>query len=219
VQTAAEAATVVAKLVQYDATAAGAGWTKNATFISDANDTNLRVQFEDATHEMERHVPTALGQSEILVGSLGSNARSTILSSLNTGSLLVTYVGHGSDTSWSTDNLFTAADAAALSNGAQLPVLSTLNCLNGLFEDSSQDSLGEALLKAPGGGAVAVLASTALTEPDFQLTLGTNFYDALFGSTEMTVGQALMAAKTSDIRYSVRKSFVLLGDPSMKLRR
>ena len=220
VQTAAEAATVVGKLVQYDSTAAGAGWTKSGTFISDTNDPTLRVAFTDETHTMEQHVPTALGQDEILVGSMDlAAARSAILSALDTGSLLVTYVGHGGDTSWSTSNLFTAADAAALSNGAQLPVLSTLNCLNGLFEDPSTDSLAEALLKAPAGGAVAVLASSSLTDAEPQLLLGTRFYDALFASTGVSLGEALMTAKTSDVKESVRQSFLLFGDPSMKLRK
>jgi hypothetical protein len=220
VQTVAEAATVVGKLVQYDATPAGAGWTGTATFVSDANDPELRVAFVDETHQMEQQVPTALARNEILVGNMDStSAHSAVLSALNAGSLLVTYVGHGTDASWSTSNLFTTTDAAALSNGAQLPVVSTLNCLNGLFEDPSADSLGEAMLKAPAGGAVAVLASSALTDPEPQLTLGTHFYNALFNSAGLSVGQALMAAKTSDVRDTVRKSFLLLGDPSMKLRR
>jgi Peptidase family C25 len=219
-QTAAEAATVVGKLIQYDATAANAGWTRSATFVSDANDPSLRVAFVDETHAMEQLVPAALARSEVLIGSMDSTAaRSAVLSALNAGSLLVTYIGHGTDESWTTSNLFNTTDAAALSNGAQLPVFSALNCLNGLFEDPSNDSLGEALLKAPAGGAVAVLASTALTDPEPQLILGKNFYTALFNSTGVSVGQALMAAKTSAVRESVRQSFLLLGDPSMQLRR
>jgi hypothetical protein len=220
VQTAAEAATVVGKLIQYDATPAGAGWTKSATFISDANDPNLRVAFVDETHAMEQLVPVALAHSEVLIGSMDSTAaRSAVLSALNAGPLLVTYIGHGTDESWTTSNLFNSTDAAALSNAGQLPVFSTLNCLNGLFEDPSNDSLGEALLKAPAGGAVAVLASTALTDAEPQLILGKNFYTVLFNSTGVSVGQALMTAKTSAVRESVRQSFMLLGDPSMQLRR
>jgi len=220
VQSAVEAATVVAKLVQYDSTPAGAGWTRIGTFISDANDGNQRVMFEDATRQMESHVPATLSQNEILIGRMDlSVARNAVLAALNSGSLLVTYVGHGSDTSWSKGNLFTMTDAIALSNGAQLPVVSVLNCLNGLFEDASKDSLAEGLLKAQAGGAVAVLASSALTEPEPQLELGTRFYDALFATTGVSLGEALMTAKASDVRESVRKSFLLFGDPSMKLRR
>ena len=75
------------------------------------------------------------------------------------------------------------------------------------------------MLKAPAGGAVAVLSSSALTDAEPQLVLGTHFYNALFGPTAISVGQALMAAKTSDVAQSVRQSFLLLGDPSMMLRR
>jgi hypothetical protein len=220
VQTAAEAATVVSKLIAYDATPVGAGWTRNATFISDANDPDLRVAFEDETRQIEQRVPTVLTQNEILTGNMDSTiAHRAVMAALNSGSLLVTYVGHGTDASWSTTDLINTWDATNLSNGTQLPVVATLNCLNGLFEDPSADSLGEAMLKAQAGGAVAVLASTALTDPEPQLVLGTNFYNALFGPTRLSVGQALAAAKTSDVRQSVRQSFLLLGDPSMMLRR
>ena len=136
VQTAAEAATVVGKLIQYDATQAGAGWTKGATFVSDANDPDLRVAFTDETQTMELQVPAALAQNQILIGNMDSTtAHSAVVSALNAGSLLVTYVGHGTDESWTTSNLFSNTDASALSNGTQLPVVSALNCLNGLFED------------------------------------------------------------------------------------
>jgi hypothetical protein len=220
VETVADAAAMVNRLIQYDATPVGAGWTKDATFVSDANDPNLPVAFEDETRGLEQLVPAALARKEIFVGSMdAATARSTLLSALNAGALLVTYVGHGSDEGWTVHNLFTTSDAMALTNGAQLPVVAALNCLNALFEDPSQDSLGEALLQAPNGGAVAVLASSALTPPQPQYDLGTRFYNALFGSSNLTVGQALMAAKTSDVRKSVRQSFVLLGDPSMTLRR
>lgn len=220
VETAAEAATVVNKLIQYDATPAGAGWTNATTFVSDANDPYLRVAFVDETRGLEQQVPAALVRNEVLLGSMDATAgRNAVLSALNAGSLLVTYVGHGTDESWTTGNLFNAADAAALTNGAQLPVVSALNCLNALFEDPLNDSLGEALIKAPAGGAAAVIASTALTEPEPQLILGKNFYSALFATPGMPVGQALMMAKTSAVRESVRQSFVLLGDPSMTLRR
>jgi hypothetical protein len=220
VQTEAQAETVVNKLIAYDAMPTGAGWTKDATFVADTNDPNLLIMFDDATHQVEQHVPTALNRDEILAGSMDpSSAHAAVISAFNSGSLLVNYVGHGSDTMWATNGLFTAADATALGNGSRLPVVGTLNCLNGLFEDPSTDSLGEALLKAPSGGAVAVLASTALTNIETQLVLGNQFYDALFGANGLTVGQALMAAKTSSVDESTRKCYVLLGDPSMRLHK
>ncbi len=221
VQSAAEATAFVRKLVEYDTTPGGAEWTSRATFVADRDDDTSWFSFVDATRTMGGHVPAAFARTEILVGTMATSAaHESIVSALNAGPLLVTYVGHGTDTSWGTGDLLTATDAMALSNGTQLPVVATLNCLNGLFEDPSKDSLTEALLKAQTGGAVAVLASTALTEPDSQLALGTRFYDALFArSHTSTVGEALLLAKKSDVRGGVRRSFLLFGDPSMKLKR
>lgn len=219
VRTAAEADTVVAKLVAYEGTAAGAEWTKRAVFVSDADDAELRVKFSAATTTLEGHIPSAITRSEISSGVLGqAEARSQTIAAINDGSLLVTYIGHGTDSGWAGGGqLFSAADAMALSNGAELPAVVALNCLNGLFEVTSGDSLAEALLKAPGGGAVVVLASSALTEAEGQTDLGTRFFDAALGS-RLAVGEALRVAKAAEVRIGVRKSFLLFGDPSLKLK-
>jgi hypothetical protein len=219
VRTASEARAVVAKLVAFDATASTADWKQRAAFIADANDDTLRVKFEDAAKEVEGHVPAAMARSEVFIGSMDkASARSAILDALNAGSRVVTYIGHGSDQTWSQQAVFSGPDAAALSNGAKLPVVSALSCLNGLFEDPYGDSLAEALLKAPAGGAVAVLASSALTETEFQLALANRFYDALFASPGVRIGQALVAAKAAETNRDVRRSFMIFGDPSMMLK-
>jgi hypothetical protein len=219
VRTRAEADAVVSKLEAYEAAAAGADWTKKAVFVADADDDDLRVKFTDATRSIEGHVPAGVAPSEIFSGTLGqAEARTQAINAINSGALVVNYVGHGSDTGWAGGGqLFSAADAMALSNGAKLPAVVALNCLNGLFEGTTGDSLAEAFLKAPNGGAVAVLASSALTEVEGQTELGTRFFDAALGS-RLAVGEALMVAKAAEVRNGVRRSFLLFGDPSMKLK-
>jgi len=93
-----------------------------------------------------------------------------------------------------------------------------LNCLNGYFHDVYTLSLAEALLKAPNGGAVAVWASSTLTEPDQQALLGRELFSNLFGGQTLTLGQAVSRAKFAATDPDVRKSWILFGDPTMKLR-
>ena len=93
-----------------------------------------------------------------------------------------------------------------------------MTCLNGYFHDAYIDSLGEATLKAPNGGAMAVWASTGLTEPTPQFSMSSEFYRQLFGSQIVRLGQVTTRAKGATADSDVRRTWVLLGDPTMRLR-
>jgi acyl-CoA thioesterase len=62
-----------------------------------------------------------------------------------------------------------------------------------------------------------VIASSTLTELAPQAELGAAFLRDLF--TGATVGEALLAAKRAVTDPDVRKSYLLFGDPSMRVRR
>ena len=65
--------------------------------------------------------------------------------------------------------IFNSDDVATLANGARLPFFIAMTCLNGYFHDPfPTESLAESLLKAEGGGAIAVWASSGLTYPEGQ---------------------------------------------------
>ena len=92
------------------------------------------------------------------------------------------------------------------------------DCLNGLFDDPVLEGLGETLLKAPHGGAVAAYASSGETIPDGQQEMSIRVFQLLFGAQSMALGDVTKQAKgavTSDI--DVRRTWILLGDPSMKI--
>jgi uncharacterized repeat protein (TIGR01451 family) len=130
-------------------------------------------------------------------------------------SLLLTYIGHGSVDLWDTSG-FTGAGASQLTNGTKQPIVAAMTCLNGYFHDVYMSSLAETLLTSPNGGAAAVWASSTLTEPEPQMAMARAFYTHLFNGA--TIGEAAMRAKTATSDENVRKSWILFGDPSMRLR-
>ena len=94
-----------------------------------------------------------------------------------------------------------------------------LTCLNAYFVEPTNLSLGESLLFAPNGGAVAVWASTGLTTPDVQEVMARRFFNKLSEGNITRLGDLIKDAKTS-IPYGrdVRLSWALLGDPMLKVR-
>lgn len=113
--------------------------------------------------------------------------------------------------------MFTSADALQLQNREHLTVFVIMNCLNGYFQDAAFDSLAESLLKSSEGGAVAVWASSSMTFADGQAAMNPEFYRQVF-SVRVRLGDAVMRAKTTTFDGDVRRTWILLGDPSMKLK-
>ena len=93
-----------------------------------------------------------------------------------------------------------------------------MTCLNGQFYDLWTESLAEALLKAPAGGAAAVWASSALTEPSAQAPMDEELFRGLFAGAAARLGDATARAKAATSDLDVRRSWILFGDPTMRLR-
>ena len=119
---------------------------------------------------------------------------------------------------WSAGSLFDDTMAASLTNGSKLPVFVIMNCLNGFFHDVYTQSLAESLMMAPNGGAVAVWASSGLTNAPSQFQMDDQFTTALFSNPVPALGDAILTAKSGISDVDVRRTFILFGDPAMKLR-
>ncbi|HEX3582855.1 MAG TPA: C25 family cysteine peptidase [Thermoanaerobaculia bacterium] len=205
VRTAGDATTVFSKIAGRG-TPSG-GWATSATFVYD---TAKDFDFGSAARDAAKLLPSSITAQQI------ASDRNAIGTAMNNGALLTEYVGHGSVELWGED-LFDSNDAAALANGNRLPFVISMTCLNGLFNDLFTTSLAESLLTAPNGGAVAVWASSTLTEPDVQAVMNNELMRQVFVSGR-SIGDALVLAKKAVIDQDVRKSWILFGDPSMKLR-
>jgi len=134
----------------------------------------------------------------------------------STGQKIVNYTGHGNVDQWRAD-LLTNADAALLTNQNHLAVFVMMTCLNGYFDDPALGSLAEALMKSP-GGAVAVWASSGMTTADEQALMNREFYRQLFANRGIALGEAIKRAKGAVGDGDVRRTWILLGDPTLKVR-
>jgi hypothetical protein len=94
-----------------------------------------------------------------------------------------------------------------------------MTCLNGYFQYPYSETLAEALMKASGGGAIAIWTSSGLTEPDKQAVMNKELIKLLFGREPITLGEAAARAKASVSDQDIRKTWILFGDPSQRLAR
>lgn len=193
-RTAAEAETMIARIVSRDTTG-----NDRVAFVTD---TDPEFDFAAAAQ--------SLGTLTSLPKTFSNTPDAAAFESL-----VLTYIGHGSVGLWSAGS-FQGSHAAALQNGAKRPIVAAMTCLNGYFHDVFTTSLAESLLLAPDGGAVAVWTSSTLTFPQPQIDMAHGFFTHLFASA--TTGEAAMRAKSATTDQDVRRSWILFGDPTMKLR-
>ena len=194
-RTTADAQTMINRIVQRNTTG-----NDQVSFVSDQDPD---FDFAAAAQSLGTLVPASLTKT---FGTSATNA--------SFESLLMTYVGHGSVELWSAGN-FSGAAASQLAN-TKRPIVAAMTCLNGYYHDVYTTSLAEALLLNPNGGAVAVWASSTLTGPFSQVDMAKELYRRLFAGK--TLGEAAAGAKSATENNDVRRSWILFGDPSMKLR-
>jgi hypothetical protein len=215
VLTSTEAAAVVSKIVGYEQSGAS-GWTKEVLLVADIADT---FDFEAASAEAATLLPDSITVKKIYRSSFANDelASEALLDSIDQGALLVNYLGHGSEASWRGD-LITTDDVSTLTNGLSLPFFINMTCWNGWFADPYTETLGESLLKASNGGAVAVWASSGLTEPVGQSVIDQQLIQLLFGGQRLTLGEAVAKAKAAVSDMDIRRTWILLGDPATRLK-
>jgi hypothetical protein len=209
-----EANTVITKIINY----LPANTNNSALLIADTQGSYF-FNFEVADDQVGSTLPAGMSIQKIYRRLQASDpvAKTNIIAALNAGPAVAVYSGHGNVDIWG-GSIFTATDAAALTNGNRLPFVVVMDCLNGYFADPNLESLSETLLKAPNGGAVAAFASSGLTIPIGQHAMGLQMFQLLYGGTSIAIGDASRQAKLATTDMDVRRTWILFGDPTLKIR-
>ncbi|HID86077.1 MAG TPA: hypothetical protein EYP55_01710 [Anaerolineae bacterium] len=222
VGSAAEARAVVEKIVGYERSPAPGKWRRRALFVADDDQPAFEATSDDL---IESYLPSEYEAIKVTLSAFADpeESRARIVEVINEGVALVNYIGHAALDVWAKERVFASQDIASLRNGARLPFVVTMTCLDGYFHHPQVDCLAEELLLAEGKGAVAVLAPTSESLPGEQDVLAKALFEALFAGDAPTLGEAIMRAKRSlpdgGRGYEdLIETYTLLGDPALRLR-
>ncbi len=206
---------LIEKLIAYES--ASGAWETRVTFAADAPD--LGGDFPLVSEAIAARLPGDYTVERIYLDTTTPEAaRASMLSGVNAGRAFVNFFGHSGFLSLGNAGLLRASDGPTLTNQDRLPVLTAFTCLVGQFGFPGQESLGESLVIAPGGGAVAVWAPSGLSLNPLARHLGEGFYRATFDDGELVLGEAILQAQA---RYALagRDRYLLdiynlIGDPA-----
>jgi len=249
IRSADEARIVVDKIIKYekpqflqqdDALTLIDDWRNNVTMVADdelieggiGNETIHMVDAENII-DLNRYVPNRFNKNKVYLTEypalrnvsyfsalLKPAAMDDIIESINNGTLIINYIGHGNPITWSHEYvLYEPRDFEKIQNGDKLSFWVAATCDFGRFDDPSQQGLAENLITVENRGAIGVLASTRAAYATNNAALNRAFYLNLFktrGQTER-LGQALFEAKLDVGIGENAEKYVLLGDPTMRL--
>ena len=219
----AGASALVSKLISYEQAPFPAPWQEQVLFVADNADSS--GDFAAHSEHMVGYLPDSTDVERVYYGityTVPSEATDAILGEINEGRLMVNYVGHGAVQFWAGEHLLDLEDIGSLTNADRLPLMLPWTCYEGLFDYPGYPSLGESIVRAEGGGAVASWSPSGLGVPAAHDVLASGFYRAVFTDGLRTLGPATTQAKLSLWTQAPEfaeliDTYVLLGDPATNL--
>ena len=232
VQTAAEAQTVVGKIVRYESAPFPGGWNANVLLVADDADAAGDFAASSETYAVPYVTAPFTVTRRYCAGSADhlsdcspqetAELHTALLADWNRGALLVQFTGHASWQQWAAERFFHLDDLSSLSNDRRLPVVVEMTCFTGAFQ-RPEPTLDEGLVTQPGGGAVAAWGATGLGVGTGHDRLSQGFFQALFTDGVATVGEATLTGKlklaASGLYLDLLDTFILLGDPALRPNR
>jgi hypothetical protein len=230
VRTQAEAKIVLNNLIDYES-ADGSSWNKKLLFVAD-NPDNGGDFYSLSDAVADHYVPPAYTIDKIYQGvspyTIPADTRAAILSTINEGRLIVSYVGHASLGWWATEKLLSRTDIASLANGNRRPFFVPMTCYDGYFivpatPTVDRSSLGEVLVRASGKGAIASFSPAGLGIASGHDVLEKGLFTAIFQNRQDRIGSAVTEAKfylyvNASSHRDLIDTYVLLGDPTTRLK-
>jgi hypothetical protein len=232
---AAQARIVVDKILNYYDSSSFGNWHNLVTLVSDDMDVANEFVFQkdlDAIAEEikeqrpELNIKKIYSDAYVLEQSSGGNkypdVNSDIASTMEKGSLLFNYFGHGGETGLASERIMTVTDIKSWNNLKKLPLFITITCDFTRFDNPGRFTGGEEMIVSSTGGSCSLISTTR----EVYLFYGRSFNKELvpnilnFGSEDYTISEALMHTKNNVQPILNQRFFIYyLGDPAMKLAR
>ncbi len=235
VRNTAEADTVVEKIINYQRNLNGGAWKNKITWVADDGDYNLHLEDAEAisTHLQQKNV--SWNQKKIyldlyaatknIAGNTYPLVNSEIVQTVNEGTLILNYTGHGNFTRLAEEAVISQTDVLQWNNTTKLPLMITASCDFAPYDQPQLSPFGFDALMKNSKGVIGLVAASRLVFAYSNKQINDHFIQQLLVPDSLgnflTIGEALQRAKmqawsADEDRMNAFK-FSLLGDPAMRL--
>ena len=244
VQTTAEAALMVEKIKRYESTSSFGNWRNLFSFAadddvngSDTDEDDLHVLNADGTAQVINRQQTGIRLNKIYqfsypleqtaAGRRVPQATEDFIQTINDGTLIMNYSGHGAEQVLSAERLFSSEFIPQFNNPDRPTIFVTATCSFGRFDDSEAQSGAEKMVLWDEGGAIAAFTTTRVVYTSSRP--GGNNFGLNIELTRKMVGRDSdglprrfgdIYRLTKNTRWGAadnNRKFILLGDPAMRI--
>ncbi len=155
--------------------------------------------------------------TRVYLDELGaSGARTSLMNAWQSGSSLVSWIGHGGLDLLSPTAFLTASDAPSLTSTGRLPMLVAMTCTINRFENGYVEPLGGALTRESDAGAIAVWSASGLSMHAQASEIQRTFTRLAAQSPRARIGD-LVVRSLAAFPGDTSSVYLLLGDPAVRL--
>ena len=227
-----EANAMISKIEQYLSKDNAGRWKNVYTALADDVDSGSDVGLQEALNQMadelveskpyfnvKKVIADSYQQQVVAGGPRYPKAKEDFLNGINNGSLVASYLGHGSATGLGGERYFEIPDIEKLNNIDKYPLFVIMTCDFTRFDDPSQKSGGEYLYLREKSGAIGIYATTrkiGISNAEEVTKVGAKWlFDYDNNLPDTTMAEALMNTKNENFSESGMIAFI--GDPALKL--
>jgi len=230
-KTIAEAKGIVNKIIHYETNPQVFNkWRNDLYFIADDEDGNLYHRDSEVLSEyvidnfgfynINKLYLGAFEQEVFASTQRSPKMREAINNMVEKGTLIVNYIGHGSENSWTNEAILNKSMVDEWNNLDRLPLFVTATCEYGRFDNPNIVSGAQEMLLKADGGAIALLTTSRPVESSSNATLNRAFFENVFkteNGNPQKLGDIIKSTKNSGIVGVKNRNFILLGDPAVTL--
>jgi len=239
-----EARIFLDKIRIYDSEQSPDAWKNTFTFSADddfpeesnrdlhvvnSEGTLSRMDRDEAAIRFNRIYEFSYPVETTAAGRKIPQASQDFINSINNGTLVINYSGHGNEQVLSDEELFISESISQLTNLDRLTIFVTATCQFGRYDDQEEQSGAEKLIFHPEGGAIASLTTTRVVFTSVTISTSNNFGLNIQLSQNMIerdeegrprrLGDIMLDTKQGSGGGSVNtRKFILIGDPATRIR-
>jgi hypothetical protein len=231
---ASQASAVVAKIISYDSPASFGKWRNYLSLAADDGDMGIfasetetifgaNLKTAEPAYNIRKDYLDLFPQTSVAAGQRSPAAVAAIDVSLEQGSLLFGYTGHGGPTGLSDEQIITKSSLLALQNQNRLTFLVTGTCDLSTYDNPDLTSAGEAVLTDNlSAGAMGLFTTTRVVLSNYNTEVVNNFYSQVLRRNAAgnlpTLGFAASTAKNQSPSGDLNnRNYTLLADPTGRL--
>ncbi len=231
VNTLAQAAEMVNKVIEYYDAKSYGRWRNNFVLISDDVDVPIEDRLQRGIDELAADIVAAKPfvnvtkihtDSFIQESSAGGDrypkARREFVNEFGKGALVFNYFGHGGEDGLAHERILERVDVQNLNNRYKYPLFVTITCEFTRFDNPGRPTAGEFMYWNPAGGAISLLTTTRQITIDAGQRINEELASNLYGYGTNDLGSIAEALKNSKNDSASNPLMVFyIGDPAIEL--